>query len=170
MTKRVLLLLVAAACGKSSQAAAPAAETAEAKAEGGCAPFKATVEGKAIEGLTHAYAFTMVNEGYRTEMVEIYNRPVTCADALSWSRASPEGETVVRAFGGPAQGVGIDAYTNLVNVTTVAAKPAKVGDKMTICVKENSFAPNSGAFEGKNVTLAGAFTGEYCGDKLYAKK
>jgi hypothetical protein len=164
----VSTLLLAGACSKEGGqgAQASSAEGGGAGA-GGCPALKITVDGQPLDGMTRGLAYTMVSGSYRTEMVDLFNKDeVKCAEVMAPSRSPLDGEVMARAFGGPAQGLGLDAYTHIAaKATDVTAKAGKVGDKMTICVKETSFTPNAGRFEGENVTVSGAFTGEYCGEK-----
>ncbi|MBA3453687.1 MAG: hypothetical protein H0T42_11400 [Deltaproteobacteria bacterium] len=163
------LTLCVLACGKDKSGDAERVpQTPPAVALGGvqaCPPLSVTLDGAPIAGLGHGKGVTLMNAGYTTHMVQLYNHDkTTCEDTLALRHTQEEGEINVRAWHGAAPGVGIDAFTQVEGKITLDRTPEKVGDDLDICVREPiSFTPNAGTYSGKKVAIVGKFSGVFCG-------
>lgn len=151
----------------STAAPTPAEGSAKPKVDvsGPCGPLTVLVDGTPIEGLTHGTAVVMESGSYRTPMIQLFNHDkATCEEALSGRRSTKENEINVRAWHGASPGVGIDAFTQIEGTITLDKPTETVGETMQICVRAPVvFTPNAGAFTGKKVSIAGAFSAPFCG-------
>jgi hypothetical protein len=130
-----------------------------------CPALSVTVDGSPIVGLGYGQGLTLMNAGYTTHMVQLFNHDrTTCEDTLALRHADEPDEINVRAWHGAAPGVGIHAFTQIEGTITLDKQTDKVGEPLVICVREPiSFTPNAGAYSGKKVTIVGTFTGTFCG-------
>lgn len=173
-----VLVLVGAGCssttpaGNTDTVGDSTSGTSEVASGGNCGALKITADGKDITSeYSHGIAYTSVNMGYRTDMVDLFNHSeVTCADVLPKYRPTsiPTDEVIARAFFGAYPGVSISGYTELPMTSdiTVSKQPSGAGDTMTICVNDPiEFTATAGTYSGQKVSMSGSFSGEYCGDK-----
>lgn len=158
LTPMLLGSALAAACGGGKKDAAS------------CPAFSLTVDGKPVEGLTHKMAFTHKRGNERTHQVQLFNHDkVTCDELTSMKgRRVADGEVTVAAFTGGAglmgSGVMVTPHTEFgLAIDLVSEAPAKVGDKVALCVAEKSFTPRVGDYADKAIKIAGLMEGTWCG-------
>jgi len=164
-----ILMPLAMACSKKKAGEAGAAAGAEGGAAA-CKPLVVTVDGQPIPRLGHGIG-RFSTEGTETQwQVDLFNYDVTCDAYMNKNgRQVDAAEIDVRAFAGGdgpmGHGVGLESWTQAgAKVALVGDKPAKVDDKLSLCVEETTFKPGVGDFKDKTVVIGGLFEGRYCGE------
>ena len=164
-----------AACGGSKTSDKPAADNpatdkpaADKPVADACGPLAVTIDGKAVDGLVHAFALTQKSGDDTNEQIHVFNHDkVTCADLLGAGREPADGEIWVRAGVGKTittRGVGFNEHTEIdIAVTLTSAAAAKPGDMVTMCVPRTELAPAKGPYAGKKVVVSGTMTAAWCG-------
>ncbi len=170
------LVLVGAGCGSTSPSTEVGVNTgtdnsAGSAAVGSCSPLKVTVDGVDVSGqYTNALSYTGVSMGYRTEIVQLYNGDkfnYTCEDVLGSGRIDSADLDMVGASYNDL------SYAQMVNFgsdnyptpTELVAPASGVGSTQTVCATEVSWTGMTGPTAGKQITVSGALSGTYCGDK-----
>ncbi len=168
------LVLVGAGCGSTSSSTEVGVNTdstSVSSGSGSCSPLKVTVDGVDVSAqYSNALSYTGVNMGYRTEIVSLYNGEkfnYTCDDVLGVGRIDSTDLDMVGASYNDisyAQGVnfGSDNYATPTKLQTPASG---VGSTQTICADEVTWTGMTGPTAGKQITVSGALSGTYCGDK-----
>ncbi len=168
----IIVVALIAACGEKKDAKDKPGGGGGATA--GCGPMSVTIDGKAVEGLTHAFAFTQKDsdgDGDKSnEQIHVYNHAgANCAQMLGTEgREIAPGEIVIRAVVGntiTTRGVGINFYSQLdIDVKLTSPAPSKLGDTVTMCIPRTEMTPVGDGIEaGKKVVISGTVTGTWCG-------
>ncbi|MBL8624298.1 MAG: hypothetical protein JNK64_23530 [Myxococcales bacterium] len=161
----ILLCSLLAACGGEKKSDNPPAAKPTGDA---CGPLTVTIDGKPVDGLTHAFALTQQSGDDTNEQVHVFNHDkVTCADLLGAGRAVADGEIWVRASVGKkitTRGIGFNEHAELdVDVKQTSAAATKPGDQVSLCVPRTELAPAKGAYAGKKVVVSGTMSAAWCG-------
>ncbi|NMC69134.1 MAG: hypothetical protein GYA57_03580 [Myxococcales bacterium] len=133
-----------------------------------CPPAAVTVDGQAVP-VAHTLAYH--DKAADTWAVMYYNQPgATCEEILAPSRTVPQGEQGGGVFGGGegpfGMGVSFESNAKLDAKTQLVTKTDKIGEPVTICVPQAvEWEGNAGAVKGKKISIVGAFTGPYCGER-----
>lgn len=164
----IALSLVFAACKKKEEEAGGGGGSGGGGEAPQCPAAAVTVDGQAVP-VAHTLAY--YDKTASTWSVAFFNQPgATCEQILAPTRQVPEGEQsgIVSGGGdGPfASGVSFQANANMTAKTRLDAKTDKVGEPVTICVPEPAeWEGNVGDLKGKKISVVGAFTGSYCGER-----
>lgn len=165
-----------AACASDDATAAATTDTAAAPAAAGaidCPPLTVTIDGEAVAGLDHAFAYSEPATGPGTGGfgVDVFNhRGASCEDVLAGSRDVPEGEVTVKAFateGSTRGSVAIGSKTNFAQGVELVRKAESEGDEVAICVSRAGWtAGGFGENAGKRYEIDGLFRAAYCGERV----
>lgn len=132
-----------------------------------CGPLKVTVDGKDVTSdYPNGLAYTLLNEGYRIEMVTMYTKAYTCEDVLGKGRIDTNYPAWVQASYNEAGAMLALNENNWPFQTTMGVKASAVGETQSICVDNAQLIGLSGSkFEGKPIVINGALSGTYCGER-----
>lgn len=152
-----LLLL---ACGTKSDDPAPVPTPK-------CAELRVAVDGTPIEGLTHTIGVQDRRGGF---VVHVFDHDqVTCEGAVRGVRTPQPNEVAVHVYVGATEAlraIGFGEHTEQRIAARLERRPAKAGDRISICVPEEvTFTPSSGRFTGRAVSVVGRFEAEFCGSQ-----
>ena len=134
---------------------------------GPCGPLTVTVDGKDVTGdYPNGLAYTILNEGYRIEMVTMFTKAYTCEDVLGKGRIDTNYPAWIQASYNEAGAMLALNENNWPFQTTMGTKASTVGETQSICVDNAHVTGLSGSkFEGKQIVINGALSGKYCGEK-----
>lgn len=164
------LVLVGAGCSSTTptgETSSTGDSTKVASSGGGCGPLKVTIDGEDVTGdYPNGLAYTILNEGYRIEMVTMYTKAYTCEDVLGQGKIDTNYPAWVQAsYNEAAQMIALNE-NNWPFATTMGTKASAVGETQSICVNNAQLTGLAGTkFEGKQIVINGALTGKYCGEK-----
>jgi hypothetical protein len=158
--RTLLLILVAAACTKTSNSNA-AGSGAE------CPALRVTADGVSLPAMTNGLAFSYRVNGTVTWHVDLSDHAMTCERYMGKDgRILQRGEEAVSASTGGLRSVGIGnelvAYDK---VEIVGATPSKPGDTLTLCVREASFTSDADSHKDQKIVMDGKLEGAYCGEQ-----
>jgi hypothetical protein len=159
---RILLVLVvlAAACGKATPNGAPASSAVPTV----CPPAEILLDGKPF-AVGHGLAVHGLK--FDNYVVSLFDTDtITCEDMLQLVSAKRSKVAEVRASAGGYTGV-LFAGDIDTNVDAVLEKtPAAIGDPVVVCVPETVELPLQALdeYRGKKLTVRGRFEGSYCGE------
>ncbi len=158
--RTLLLILVAAACTKTSNSKGAGSGTE-------CPVLSVTANGVSLPAMTNGLAFSYRVNGTVTWHVDLSDHANTCEHYMGKDgRILQQGEETVSASAGGLRSVGIgNELRNHPNVELVGATPSKPGDKLTLCVVEASFTTDADAHKGETIVMNGKLEGTYCGEQ-----
>lgn len=164
------LVLVGAGCSSTT----PSGETSStggsnkvASSDTKCGPLKVTIDGQDVTGdYPNGLAHTILNQGYRIEMVTMYTNAYTCEDVLGQGRIDTNNPSWLQAsYNEQGQMIALNE-NNWAFPTTMGTKASAVGETQSICVDNAQLTGLAGGkFEGKKIVINGALSGKYCGEK-----
>lgn len=158
-------LLWLGACDKKNGEEAQEPTAAPAEEPFDCPPLTVTLDGEPFPvELSHAVAYReSVSHGY---LIERFNHPVTCEEAMQSPRTVPSGEVVVRVWTDGFQGsVSVGASANFTDAIRVGPTPDGPGETMEVCVTEPVELVGTGDFRDRTVHVEGLFAADYCGEQ-----
>ena len=165
------VVLLGAGCSSSSGSVSESTggndDTSKVASNSACGPLKVTVDGQDVTGdYPNGLAYTLINGEYRIEMVTMYTKAYTCEDVLGQGRIDTNYPAWIQASYNEAGAMLALNENNWPFQTTMGTKASAVGETQSICVNNAQLTGLPGSkFEGKKITINGALTGKYCGEK-----